>query len=429
MRRPMHSFACCVVIASLVGVGCGGSFDPRPVNQVAFLERAITQEKGSIRVRAAVPSKRETKKLFDDNLYRRRVQPVWLEIENKRDEAAMFLPVGLDPAYFTPAEVANFDLKSAEDGLDFERTQYFFDSSLNMWLEPGQTRSGFVFTNLDEGTKSFNIDITTNTEVLRFTFFVPVPGLKIDHYEVDWETLHPADEIIELDEETLIEAIAKEPCCATDKKAKGTADPLNLVVIGTPADIYYSFLRAGWDETEVVSRSSLLKMGWSFVTGGEYRYSPVSSLFVFGRKQDIAFQKARDNIHERNHLRLWLAPMRFQGKPVWIGQISRDIGVRFTPKTITTHKIDPNVDETREYLLENLAYAQSLKAFGYADGVGAAPEDAPRGNLTGDPYFTDGHRLVLWLSEQPVDIADLEFVEWSIPPHGVAPSPEAAPND
>ena len=154
----------------------------------------------------------------------------------------------------------------------------------------------------------------------------------------------------------------------------------------------------------------------SFISGGEYRYSPVSSLYVFGRKQDVAFQKARGTIHERNHLRLWMSRGRFQGKPIWIGQISRDIGVHFTRKTITTHKIDPDVDETREYLLEDLAYAQALWKFGYAEGVGEAPIDKPRGNLTGDPYFTDGYRLVLWVTSTPVDIADIQVVRWSVPP-------------
>ena len=131
--------------------------------------------------------------------------------------------------------------------------------------------------------------------------------------------------------------------------------------------------------------------------------------------QDVALQKARDNIHERNHLRLWMTPMRFEGKPVWIGQISRDIGVRFTIKTITTHKIDPDVDETREYLLEDLAYHQALAKFAYVDGVGAAPIEAPRHNLTGDPYFTDGLRIVLWVSSTPVDIADIETKTWVTP--------------
>ena len=89
----------------------------------------------------------------------------------------------------------------------------------------------------------------------------------------------------------------------------------------------------------------------------------VSALYVFGRPQDVAIQRACTSIQERNHLRLWLAPMRYEDQPVWIGQISRDIGVRFTRKTITTHKIDPDVDETRDFLIQDLWYSQGLKSF------------------------------------------------------------------
>ena len=51
---------------------------------------------------------------------------------------------------------------------------------------------------------------------------------------------------------------------------------------------------------------------------------------------------------------------------------------------------------SRRFLLEDIAYAQSLVKFGYVRGVGEAPYDVPRGNLTGDPYFTDGFRIVLF---------------------------------
>ena len=60
--------------------------------------------------------------------------------------------------------------------------------------------------------------------------------------------------------------------------------------------------------------------------------------------------------------------------------------------------------------MENLAYAQSLKKFGYVGGVGEVAVDQPRGNLTGDPWFTDGYRLVLWVSSQPVPISDMELL-------------------
>jgi hypothetical protein len=74
------------------------------------------------------------------------------------------------------------------------------------------------------------------------------------------------------------------------------------------------------------------------------------------------------------------------------------------------------VDETREYLLEDLAYSQSLRAFGYVPGVGAAPFDEPRGNLTGDPYFTDGLRIVLFVSSEPTDIGELTRVDFGVTP-------------
>ena len=63
-----------------------------------------------------------------------------------------------------------------------------------------------------------------------------------------------------------------------------------------------------------------------------YRTSPVSPLYLFDRQQDLALQKIRGTVDERNHLRLWLAPVRVNGKSVWVGQISRDIGVKLAAK-------------------------------------------------------------------------------------------------
>jgi hypothetical protein len=399
-------------------VGCGTQpFDPKPLDEVALRERAQTQESRGIRVTAAVPSAEETRALFSSRLYSRGVQPVWLEIENGRDVAVTFLPVGLDPEYYTPIETSyvNPALGNVERGESVAR--HFHDRGMELIIEPGETDSGFVFTTLDEGTKSFNVDVLEAEDDHRFTFFIPVPGLKLDHHEVDWDVRLASPETVELTEVSeILELLEALPCCTTDKKGKDQGDPLNIAVIGTPDDVYYAFLRAGWDETETIHRASLWKTAISAVSGGEYRYSPISSLYVFGRGQDVAFQKARENIHERNHLRLWMTDARWEGLPVWIGQISRDIGVRFARRTITTHKIDPDVDETREFLLEDLAYAQSLAKFAYVEGTGAASVDDPRRNLTGDPYFTDGYRVVLWVASEPVAIDDIEVVEWRQPP-------------
>jgi hypothetical protein len=404
VRRPGK------VAAALALLLAGSAHAQAP--EPGFLERSITQTEGAVTVTVAVPSGREAQDFFGVPLYKRKIQPVWLEISNDRDATVLFLPLGLDPQYFTPIESAFLGAGGAKK-TDASMRKFFFDRKIDMYIDPGEKRTGFMFTPLQEGTKSFNVDVYTEDDhIINFTFFVPVPGLRLDHSNVDWDKLYPADAIRELGGDDLIDALAAMPCCTTDKESEGTGDPLNLVVIGDVDDIYYAFIRAGWDETEVISLSSLARMGKSFVSGGEYKSSPVSGLYVFDRPQDVAFQKARDNINERNHLRLWMSPLRHEGVPVWIGQISRDIGVRLTRKTITTHKVDPDIDETREYLVENLAYSQALAKLGYVEGVGAAPIDEPRGNLTGDPYFTDGKRVVLWISSTPTDFGDIDDLDW-----------------
>ena len=345
------------------------------------------------------------------------VQPIWLEIENNDEKPVFFLPVGLDPNYFSTFEAAFVNHFSFITPLNEKMNRHFLRWRQRLRIDPGSLRTGFVYTPVDEGTKDFTVDVVGDDNKMRtFTFFINVPGLRIDHHKVDFKALYSETEVVFLDRAGLREALERLPCCTTNKKETGQGDPLNLVVVGVYDEVMHAFIRAGWDETETIYTGSALKTIASFLFGGRYRYSPVSGLYVYGRPQDIALQKARETIHERNHLRLWLSPMRIEGKPVWVGQISRDIGVRFTLKTITTHKIDPDVDETREFIIQDLIYAQGLTKVAYVKGVGSAPINEPRGNLTGDPYFTDGLRAVLWVSSKPTDFEEVEFIEWELPP-------------
>lgn len=411
-QRPSIFLAAALLSAALTG--CAAGFDFQPVESVPFRERAVTQVEDGIRVTAAVPDKKETRELFGLSLYRKRIQPVWIEIENTTDQSVSFLPVSVDADYHTPLEIASL---TRGDQKRQEAEQQLFRNSVNMWISPGQTRSGFIFTNADEGTKAFNVDLLGDDRSWGFTFFIPVPGLAVDHYDVDFRAIYSEDEVVHhTDAASFIAALEALPCCVVDSKGQDTGDPLNIVIIGEPRDVYYAVIRAGWDETEAVTAASGWKTAASFFTGGAYRYSPISSLYLYGRKQDVALQRIRENIHERNHFRLWLAPMTFMGQTVWIGQISRDIGVRFTRKTITTHKIDPDVDETREFLVENLAYSQVLAKFAYVGGVGEVSIDEPRGNLTGDPWFTDGLRVVLWISSDLTDLDEIDYADWVKPP-------------
>jgi hypothetical protein len=407
------------VFVAIAIPGCATyTYKPRPLGEPLFTERAQTKTGGNLIVQAAVPSAAESRRIFGVDLYRQGIQPVWIRIENRDEASVRFLPVGLDPMYYTPLEAAFSNHFFFALGANEKMDRYFFESGKDVYIGPGTARSGFVFTNLDEGTKDFVIDLVgEDQEVRTFTFFINVPGLAVDHRGIDFENLYAPDawQMIE-EEKNFTDYLRSLPCCTADKGGAETGDPINLVVVGKGDDVYHAFIRAGWDETETITAASAWKTGVSFLFGGRYRYSPVSALYLFGRGQDAAFQKARGSIHERNHLRLWLAPVLFRGAPVWVGQISRDIGVRFTRKTILTHKIDPDVDETRGYLIQDLFYALGLSKFAFVEGVGAASIESPRVNLTGDPYFTDGLRAVLWVSSKPVDLEDVEFLDWQLPP-------------
>ena len=406
-----------IAFSFIVIYGCAG-FNPRPVSESLFLERAQTQTENNVRIRAAVPDAAETRRIFGVDLYRKGVQPVWVEIKNMDDQPVWFLPAGIDPMYFTPLETSFLSHFRFSNSTNQKMDRYFFEKGKDMYVPPGSVRAGFVFTNLDEGTKGFAVDLVGEDQQVRtFTFFIPVPGLKVDHRQIDFKGLYPQDQWQQFEDiEDLFRYLADLPCCTVDKGGTKTGDPLNLVVVGSGEDIYHAFIRAGWDETEIITAGSAWKTVVAFLFGNRYRYTPVSGLYVFGRRQDAALQKVRDTIHARNHLRLWLAPVQFQGKLVFVGQISRDIGVRFTTKTIVTHKIDPDVDEARSFLIQDLYYSRGLARFAFVKGVGPAPIESPRRNLTGDRYFTDGLRVVLWLSSPPVAFDEVEFIESEMPP-------------
>ena len=58
-------------------------------------------------------------------------------------------------------------------------------------------------------------------------------------------------------------------------------------------------------DIDLISREAV--RSFSFIQGERYRYSPISPLYVYGRPQDIGWQKARGTIHERNHMRFWFS--------------------------------------------------------------------------------------------------------------------------
>ena len=163
---------------ALLIAGCTATFEPLPVEEVNFLKRSRTQSRGNMRVTAAVLSAEETETVFGFALYKKGIQPVWLEIENKGTEPTWFLPAGLDPDYFPPLEVTYPYHRAFQDEYNQRIDKYFWQLAMGLYIPSGGTRSGFVFTNLNLGTKIFNVDLVgVDNRHDTFTFFIQVPGL------------------------------------------------------------------------------------------------------------------------------------------------------------------------------------------------------------------------------------------------------------
>ena len=137
----------------LLVVSCSQVFQPTPIEDVPFRDRADTQTIGTVRVTAAVPSAAESRALFVTDLYRQGIQPIWLQIENLGEESLTFLPVGTDSGYFTPLDSAGLITGKTSKKEGQQVNDFFFDSSMVPYVEPGEIRSGFLFSRLDEGTK------------------------------------------------------------------------------------------------------------------------------------------------------------------------------------------------------------------------------------------------------------------------------------
>ncbi len=415
-RRPCIASARCTRLAALAFslLGACAPFAPAPLAGADFLQRAKAQERDGLRISVAALSSAESRRYFGEDLDSKGVQPVWLQIENQSDVPVRYLPLWTDPSYFSPSEVSFMFHRWFSSGHNQSIDEYFLKNTLDGAVAPRSTASGFVLTHVSEGTKYVNVAVFSTGNFRQFEFVVPVPGGKWDFQRVDLKALYPPEKVATLDLAGLKAALEALPCCVTNKEASRWGDPLNLVIVGSPPHLMFPFVERGWNLTEPFDFAASRKAAMAFIFGEAYESSPVSPLYLYGRPQDLALQKIRSKISQRNHLRGWLAPFTYQGQSVWVGQISRDIGVRLTTKSWygTTHKIDPEADADRDYLLQDLAATGSVRAFGYVEGVGAAPISAPRPNLTGDPYFTDGRRLVVFLGTEPVAFDKVETVKW-----------------
>jgi len=394
-------------------------YQPQPAVDFKSLTQARTQSEGQVRVTAVVLTAAESREFFGVPVYDEEVQPVWLSIENGDNVPYAFLCVRFDPSRFSSLEAAYRNHYRLFFLANDRMNAYFLQNALAQIIPPGRTVSGFVYTSKDLGAKYVQVELVGPKGIKPkiLSFLLPVPGLQTHYNSLLTNAAYSTKEAPSYNEKGLREALEQLPCCTTNADGTVYGDPLNLVFIGEIDDIFSALLDRQWNMTEALDLESAWQETRAFLFGTSFRYAPASSLYLFGRRQDLTIQKPRATIEARNHLRLWRAAMMFEGKPVWVGQVSRDIGVRFTLDTwnLATHKIDPHVDTTREYLVQDLFLSRLVTKVRYVKGGAAATLASPRKNLTGDPYVSDGLRAVLVFSHNRVSDSEMQTRDWELP--------------
>jgi hypothetical protein len=140
--------ASAVLAARVLAGGCV-RYRPAPVDASALSAGAVTQEHDNVRVSVVVPGDDEVERLFGVPLTKYGIQPVGFVIANDSRDFYWFAHLAVDPDYFTPIEAANRARYVFGGSANEEMRQHFIASAIGSYVGPGQSISGFIFTNLE----------------------------------------------------------------------------------------------------------------------------------------------------------------------------------------------------------------------------------------------------------------------------------------
>ena len=134
-------------------------------------------------------------------------------------------------------------------------------------------------------------------------------------------------------------------------------DPINMQICGTDGQIGAAFASAGWYRADELGFITSARISIDSILGRGYTTAPVSNLFLFGHKEDLAFERPGHNVRQRDHIRLWnTSRIGDSGRPIWIGSATKDVKVELSKTNyLPTHGIAPDLDDERELVVSELA--------------------------------------------------------------------------
>ncbi len=174
-------------------------------------------------------------------------------------------------------------------------------------------------------------------------------------------------------------------------------DMVNFVIVGSEKDVQAALAAANWHVADTDNKKAVLNALMETYESKDYLGMPMSTLYLFGRRQDFGYEQAEAiaMVASRHHFRIWKAPVTWRGEEVWVGAGTHDIGfAKDKRNNNVTHKIDPAVDGERDNIGSSLQKASQAKTLTYY-----LPPNPVRDakNATGDGYHSDGRLLVILL--------------------------------
>jgi hypothetical protein len=186
------------------------------------------------------------------------------------------------------------------------------------------------------------------------------------------------------------------PLLSLNRKGK-PGDPINIEIVGTHSQIAAAFAAAGWYRADEIDLVTSLRISVDSILARKYSTAPVSNLYLFGRKEDLAFERPGRSVRERDHIRLWTTGREApDGRPIWIGGATKDVRVELAKTNhLPTHQIAPDLDAERDLVVSQLLQTGWVVADTRRPGFGKETHGV---NGTGDAYVTDGFVAVLTLA-------------------------------
>jgi hypothetical protein len=167
-------------------------------------------------------------------------------------------------------------------------------------------------------------------------------------------------------------------------------DILNVALVGSEEELITAMHKAGWNPADPITLRSSLRIVASTVLHRAYEDAPVSNLYVFGHKQDLAFeQEVGGDARKRHHVRFWKSLMVDpKGRPIWVGSVTYDNRIEISHTThFVTHHVSPDVDAERDKLVADFQKAATVEGVHWLVHF---QEKLNGRNAGGDPYHTDG---------------------------------------